>query len=394
MKRILSLLFILLFTAAGCALQAPIEQTPAPPLQESPYSEVNMLTGISIETEYPSCPAGTAEITLIWTNQTAQEYYFGEAFLIEWNVNGVWYVLPMQEGVAFHDIAYILEPNSTRAHKLSIQFAYGALPEGAYRVVMPAIAQSEEQTEIYPLTAAFTIDSAAPPAGSPDSPIKLPASIPGVAALSAAEVFSIECYSSTEMPYIPSQVWAADADIAAMLDYLQSMRLTGYSGKASPEAQVLCEQYGYILRCFDGRAFSLDFACGTLSFGEGYYTYAFPELGVPAQPVSLAMQQYAWPAGTEEVAYTIFNETGDTVLVVLAPKLERATNTGWADVPADGGFCGVADPVGPDGLTFTLPFSALYPTAEEGFFRLSFTAFNEANKEYDISTVFTVGDTK
>ncbi len=392
MKRVLSLLFILLFSAAGCALQAPIEQTPTPPLEQSPYGEVNMLTGVSIETEFHSYPAGTEEVTLIWTNRTMQEYIFGEAFLVEQNINGIWYALPMQEGIAFHDIANVLGPNSTRAQKLALQFAYGALPEGAYRVVMQAIAQSEEETETYPLTAAFTIDSAAPSAGSPQSPIQLPASIPGVAALSVAEVFSIECYGGAQTPYMPSQVWAADADVAAMLAYLQSIRLTGYSGKASPEAQTLCEQYGYILRCFDGRAFNLDFACGALSFGEGYYTYEFPESGVPAQPVSLAMRQYGWPAGAEEVGYSIINETGDTLHVVLAPKLESATGTGWAEVPADGGFCGVADPVGPDGLTSALPFAAIYPTAGEGFFRLSFTVYDQTNKEYSISTVFTAGE--
>ena len=78
------------------------------------------------------------KITVELTNNTSEEWIYGEHFAIQTKLDGEWYDIPMTSGTnwAFNDLAYILMPGQSQEKLYNISM-YGELPEdGEYRFVM------------------------------------------------------------------------------------------------------------------------------------------------------------------------------------------------------------------------------------------------------------------
>lgn len=387
-RRLTGLLLLLLVLLTGCALQPAGKSSPNPetavpdpaisPGDTVPANEiVNRPEGVSISTENGEYPVGVQDITLLWTNRTTHEYFYGEGFGLERKTDDGWEALPTLEGVGFDGIAVILSPDSTRAQKLQIKRAFGELAEGKYRVVTKITENTGNEAHM--LAAEFTVSAAAAA-----SPVVLPAGIPGVAELAAKDVL---CVARGDID-APDAVWAADDAVSDMLSYLQALRLTAYLGD-KPAQGGAGEQFAVV--CFDGRRVMLDCMEGALSFGEGYYAYEAPAAGLPEQSVRLLMDKTLWPAGVEEIGFSVVNDTADTVPVVIAPMLERAANSGWEKLRVEGGFCGTPDPIEPGRYETTVPMRFLYPEAGEGIYRLTLSAYAPDGSAYMLSTVFATG---
>lgn len=383
-KRLTGFLLLTLLMFTGCALQTKYvpgsQEANLPALSPGgavPMNEVaSRPEDVFIATENGEYPAGVQDITLLWNNRTDREFIYGEEFALERETAGGWETLPMLEGAGFDDIAVVLSPNSTRAQKLQIKFAYGELPEGKYRVITQAKSKGDDACT---LSAEFRVSAAAT-----TSPVVLPAGIPDVSRLSEKDVLFIARGDIAA----PDAVWATNEAVCDMLSYLQALRLTAYLGD-KPAQEKTGEQFTVV--CFDGRRIAVDIFDDALSFGEGVYAYDAPAAGLPEQSVSLLMEKSLWPAGIEEINFAIVNSTADTVPVVLAPMLERAAKTGWEKLRIEGGFCGTPDPIQPGRYETTVPMQFLYPEADEGAYRLTLSAYAPDGSTYLLSTVFAIG---
>ena len=79
---------------------------------------------------------GTSEITVRITNNSEEEFSYGEYFSIQKQIDGQWYTVPVRaDNVGFQDIAHIL-PNGESASETYNLDLYGTLEPGIYRLVM------------------------------------------------------------------------------------------------------------------------------------------------------------------------------------------------------------------------------------------------------------------
>lgn len=91
---------------------------------------------------------------------------------------------------------------------------------------------------------------------------------------------------------------------------------------------------------------------------------------------------------SQEISYTIYNNTGKTANFVAIPALEKKTENGWEKVECSTGFCGTPDPLedkrrGSIDLSWFLDLT-------EGTYRLSYEVNKTNYKSVTISDEFTL----
>lgn len=223
--------------------------------------------------------------------------------------------------------------------------------------------------------------------------------IPAIQGITEDQVLRIDRFDDSVPPDTSAITYTATQEIERQLSRLKSIRLAEYL--EAPQ----CEEPGgwsrYDIHCFDGTKISISFSMDTVNFGQGYYTYTENTANfgqdyytyIDSQAVKdhrkvwVAIEQEQYSEGTETIHYTLFNHTGDTVAVVFAPLLERATEEGWVPIKCEGLFCGTPDPV--DYASYQeLRLTDWFPTADEGTYRLSLTVYEKDGKESDISDIF------
>ncbi len=97
--------------------------------------------GVSMDIE----EIGTSDITVLITNNSGEEFSYGEYFSLQKQIDGQWYTMPVRaDNIGFRDIAYIL-PDGKSASKTYNLDIYGTLEPGLYRLVVETL--SAEFTE-------------------------------------------------------------------------------------------------------------------------------------------------------------------------------------------------------------------------------------------------------
>lgn len=87
---------------------------------------------LSMEIVEGTVSASGAEIIL--RNNSNTSYSYGEYYTLEKEENGNWVAIKLKEDVAWHDIAFILEPNGESTMEVQWKWMYGELPKGTYRI--------------------------------------------------------------------------------------------------------------------------------------------------------------------------------------------------------------------------------------------------------------------
>ena len=75
------------------------------------------------------------EITLIYTNQSETEYFYGGIDYLEIYIDGIWYSIPTKNNTQWHMLAYKLPPNCQVESCFSIKTYYGSIDSGKYRII-------------------------------------------------------------------------------------------------------------------------------------------------------------------------------------------------------------------------------------------------------------------
>lgn len=91
---------------------------------------------------------------------------------------------------------------------------------------------------------------------------------------------------------------------------------------------------------------------------------------------------------SQEISYTIYNNTGKTANYVAIPTLEKKTENGWEMVECTTGFCGTPDPL-EDKRRGSIDLS-WFSDLTEGTYRLSYNIDKTGYKSVTISDEFTL----
>jgi hypothetical protein len=104
------------------------------------------------------------EIRLTIENNSSYEYYYGEEFSLEQQIDGEWVLVSPKEEIFVIEIANILESNGSNTFISPLRY-YNELSDGHYRIVKSIVKantsedESTDQTEKFLLAAEFDIDS-------------------------------------------------------------------------------------------------------------------------------------------------------------------------------------------------------------------------------------------
>ncbi|MCM1388200.1 MAG: hypothetical protein NC231_12800 [Bacillus sp. (in: Bacteria)] len=134
------------------------EDFPTASFGEIDDGEVDTPDGVTMEASY----ATSRGIHLVFTNQTDEEYVFGEDYELQAWQDGEWrkvdYII---DNAAFNAIGYSLPPDSTADWGVKWTYFHGVLPNGQYRITKTVNIGAGKELEVYRLAAEFTISGAA-----------------------------------------------------------------------------------------------------------------------------------------------------------------------------------------------------------------------------------------
>ena len=88
-------------------------------------------------------------ISIIITNNNENELTYGEEFKIQKKINGEWKDLNYLPNTIWNAMAYITKGNSQTTKKLNLEYTYGELGKGTYRVVKPVFNGNGGETNIF-----------------------------------------------------------------------------------------------------------------------------------------------------------------------------------------------------------------------------------------------------
>lgn len=92
---------------------------------------VNNFDGVTMTMEKYKATEGEVEIH----NGRDKEIQYGDFYDIQVQSGGEWYSIKLPDDIAYHMIAYVVEPGETGIWQINWEYAYGELPMGKYRMV-------------------------------------------------------------------------------------------------------------------------------------------------------------------------------------------------------------------------------------------------------------------
>lgn len=88
-------------------------------------------------------------ISIIITNNNENELTYGEEYKVQKNNNGKWEDLEYLPNTIWNAMAYITKENSQTTKKLNLEYTYGELSKGIYRIVKPVFNGNGGEVNIY-----------------------------------------------------------------------------------------------------------------------------------------------------------------------------------------------------------------------------------------------------
>lgn len=99
------------------------------------YETVNNFDGITMNVKDGT--VSSSGLTVIFENKSDKQGVYGEYFLLEKNINGKWYQVPvtLDDELEFPMIGYDLAPSDVNEWTVDWGIIYGNLDAGEYRIV-------------------------------------------------------------------------------------------------------------------------------------------------------------------------------------------------------------------------------------------------------------------
>lgn len=130
-KHAILVFFFLIFSFVLSACQQKPEWAESKNQEDIPSSS----DGITIQLEKEQYATKDIEIKFTLRNESETTFLYGTYFSLEKNINGVWYEVPLKEGMAFSDIGYYLLPDQTESDTIYLNLFGEKLSPGRYRFI-------------------------------------------------------------------------------------------------------------------------------------------------------------------------------------------------------------------------------------------------------------------
>lgn len=126
----ISFLIILFFILTAC------QQEPERIKSKNQENIPSSAKGITLQLEKERYTTGETETKLTLHNDDNETtFLYGGEYLLEKNVNGIWYSFPLKEGLFFSDEGHLLAPNETASEIISFEIFSEELSAGNYRII-------------------------------------------------------------------------------------------------------------------------------------------------------------------------------------------------------------------------------------------------------------------
>ncbi|HHX59791.1 MAG TPA: hypothetical protein GX707_03485, partial [Epulopiscium sp.] len=104
-------------------------------LLSSTHENINDLKDVNMAVKAGSIQ--TKGLSLLFENKTKKTVIYGDDFILEQEVDGIWYQVPItiEGNYGFHDIAYEMLPNEINVFTVDWEWLYGNLKPGKYRII-------------------------------------------------------------------------------------------------------------------------------------------------------------------------------------------------------------------------------------------------------------------
>lgn len=91
--------------------------------------------GITVQLEKEQYTTKDTETQLTLHNDSEITFLYGQEYLLEKNVNGTWYEIPLKEEMAFTSEGYNLAPGQRVSETISLDIFSEELSPGRYRII-------------------------------------------------------------------------------------------------------------------------------------------------------------------------------------------------------------------------------------------------------------------
>lgn len=89
---------------------------------------------ISVQLKESSISTDQIELTLLITNNTDTDYYYGNDIKLERRGDTGWSAVSMRENAGWSEVAYILRPYDTAEYNVCVSYCFDNLEQGTYRL--------------------------------------------------------------------------------------------------------------------------------------------------------------------------------------------------------------------------------------------------------------------
>jgi len=128
-------------------------------LETTIYETVNNFDGVTMNVKEGT--VSSSGLIVIFENKSDKQGVYGEVFLLEKNINGKWYQVPvtLDGELAFPMVGYDLAPSDVKEWTVDWDIVYGNLDFGEYRIVKDVLDfRKSGDYDKYHLAAEFTIN--------------------------------------------------------------------------------------------------------------------------------------------------------------------------------------------------------------------------------------------
>lgn len=124
-------------------------------LSPSEYKEDNSLKGLKMVAEDGS--VNSTSLTILLENKSDREILYGDHIILEKEIDGKWYEMPVTENVAYEDLGFMLGIGEKVQLVTEWGWIYGQVDPGNYRIIKKVYDRIDEDFEGYHLAAEFQI---------------------------------------------------------------------------------------------------------------------------------------------------------------------------------------------------------------------------------------------
>ncbi|MET3507281.1 immunoglobulin-like domain-containing protein [Halalkalibacter oceani] len=127
--------------------------------ERSQIETVNSIDGVTMKAKEGTL--SSTGLTVTFENSTDKQMIYGEYFLLEKNINGSWYEVPVSIGdnYGFDAIGYRLDSTTVLDWPVDWEWLYGSLDSGHYRIIKNILDfRQPGDYDKYDLAAEFTIE--------------------------------------------------------------------------------------------------------------------------------------------------------------------------------------------------------------------------------------------